>query len=75
MIEGEHSMQQKNDFSRRLSVENMVDVSPITKMRMQRSKYTDSPIMVSQGSSPEPLTSTMNNKIDIKFVKSPAFSS
>jgi hypothetical protein len=38
MIEGEHSMQQKNDFSRRLSVENMVDVSPITKMRMQRSK-------------------------------------
>jgi len=42
MMDVEQSMQQKNDFSRRQSMENMLEVSPITKLRLQKSKQEDS---------------------------------
>jgi hypothetical protein len=38
MIEGEHSMQQKMDFSCKESVDNIAEISPIAKMRREKIK-------------------------------------
>lgn len=66
MIEVDHSMAQKLDFSRKNSADYNPDLSPIAKIQTDKSKFLHSPIlMISQGSSPTAFP-LIPRKVDIK---------